>query len=94
MNRRLPAFSEGFARAEEKYWIAHQASLIVIGTLHPNPTFPWFDRWHFAGMIDVDEVLFGPRPPTRIEYRFVCPYAMWDWRALPHFPSSFRAKGI
>ena len=28
------------ARNEEKYWIAHEASLIVIGTLHPNPSFP------------------------------------------------------
>lgn len=27
------------ARSEEEYWIAHEASLIVIGTLHPNPSF-------------------------------------------------------
>jgi hypothetical protein len=33
----------GLARAEEKYWIARQASLIVVGTLHPQLTFPWLD---------------------------------------------------
>ena len=62
----------GFAAAEEKYWIAHEASLIVVGTLHPYPTFPWFDGWHLTGTIDVEEVLFGPQPGAHIVYRFVC----------------------
>jgi hypothetical protein len=83
------------ARGEAKYWIAHEASLIVIGTLHPNPSFPWFDGWHLTGTIDVDEVLFGPRPAAHIDYRFVCPYASCgDWRLLPDFSASFKAKGI
>jgi len=82
-----------FARGEEKYWIAHQASLIVLGTLRPNPTFPWFDGWHITGTIDVDEVLFGPRPPAHIDYRSVCPYALCgDWRALPSVLAFLRAK--
>jgi hypothetical protein len=85
----------GLARAVEKYWIAHEASLIVVGTLHPNPTFPWFDGWHFTGTIDVDEVLFGPRPPAQIDYRFVCPYALCnDWRSTTQSTASFKAKGI
>jgi len=85
----------GLARAVEKYWIAHEASLIVVGTLRPNPTFPWFDGWHFTGTIDVDEVLFGPRPPRQLDYRFVCPYAFYqDWRSLPQFAALFKAKGI
>jgi hypothetical protein len=82
------------ARGEEKHWIAHEASLIVVGTLHPNVTVPWLDGCHFTGTIDVDEVLFGPHPAAHIDYRFVCQYA-WcqNWRLL-HFPAFFRTKGM
>ena len=31
--------------ATEKYWIAHEASLIVVGTLRPKLAYPWFDGW-------------------------------------------------
>jgi hypothetical protein len=82
------------ARSEEKHWIAHEASLIVVGTLHPHITFPWLDGWHFTGTIDVDEVLFGSRPGAHIDYRFVCKYAWCRTGPLPSFPSFYRAKGI
>jgi hypothetical protein len=42
---------------------------IVVGTLHPYPIFPWFDGWHLNGTIEVDEVLFGTKPPGPITYR-------------------------
>jgi hypothetical protein len=89
----LVLFSERHAAAVEKYWIAHEASLIVVGTLHPQLTFPWLDGWHYVGMIDVDEVLFGPRPPATLTYRFVCPYGYCQtlWARLPAF---YRAKGM
>ena len=83
----------GPACAVEKYWIAHEASLIVVGTLHPDFTLPWLDGWHFTGTIDVDEVLFGPRPSATLTYRFVCPYAYCHTWWAP-FPGFYRAKGM
>ena len=84
----------GPARAEAKYWIAQQASLIVVGTLHPQITFPWFDGWHYVGMINVDEVLFGPRPPATLPYRFVCPYGYCQTWWAPGLPAFYRGKGM
>lgn len=89
----VTVLTAGRASAVEKYWIAHEASLIVVGTLHPQLTFPWLDGWHYVGMIDVDEVLFGPRLTAKLTYRFVCPYdycQTW-WARLPAF---YRAKGM
>jgi hypothetical protein len=83
----------GPARAVEKYWIARQATLNVVGTLHPQLTFPWLDGWHYTGTIDVDEVLFGPRPPATLTYRFVCPYGYCHTWWAP-FPAFYRAKGM
>lgn len=69
--------------ATEKYWIVHEASLIVVGTLHSYPVFPWFDGWHLDGTIAVDEVLFGSKPPVPITYRWTCKYSVCnDWRGL------------
>jgi hypothetical protein len=87
-------FSEGHAAAVEKYWIAHEASLIVVGTLHPQITFPWLDGWHYVGTIDVDEVLFGSRPPAKLTYRFVCPYGYCQTWWAPGLPAFYRAKGM
>jgi hypothetical protein len=86
--------ASGLTRAEEKYWIAHQADLIVIGTMHPNFTFPWLDGWHLTGTIDVEEVLFGPPQPSHITYRFVCEYAWCRNWPPPRFDAFFREKGI
>jgi hypothetical protein len=84
----------GPARAEEKYWIARQASLIVVGTLHPQLTFPWLDGWHYVGTIDVDEVLFGSRPPAKLTCPFVCPYGYCQTWWAPGLPAFYRAKGM
>ena len=73
----------GFLNTTEKYWIAHEAELIVVGTLRPRPPFPWFDGWHITGTIDVDEVLLGSRPAGPIAYRWTCSYSLCrDWLAI------------
>jgi len=90
----VPLLTAGHASAVEKYWIAHEESLIVVGTLHPQLIFPWLDGWHYVGTIDVDEVLFGPRPPAMLTYRFVCPYGYCQTRWAPGLPAFYRAKGM
>ena len=82
------------ACAVEKYWIADEATLIVVGTLHPHPTFPWFDGWHLTGTIDVDEVLIGARPPGRIAFEYVCGYSWCRNWPPPAFTGNLTAKGI
>jgi hypothetical protein len=76
-------------RAVEKYWIAHEAQLIVVGTYRPGFTFPWFDGWHLTGTIDIDEVLYGPSLTGRLNYRFV---SKWDC-TRPYWPPP-RLDGI
>ena len=68
--------------AVEKYWIVHEASLIVVGTLHSYPIFPWFDGWPLDDTIEADEVVFRTKPPGPIAYRWT-KYSMCNnWRAL------------
>src|SRR5260370_34587427 len=80
--------------AEEKYSKAQEASLIVVGTLRPNPTFPWFDGWHLTGTIDIAEGLFSPRTARQIVYRFVCEYAACRNWPPPRFTGNLTAKAI
>jgi hypothetical protein len=88
-------FTSGKTLAVEKYWIAHEATLIVVGTLHPGRTFPWFDGWHMSGTIDVEDVLFGPRVVGRIDYRLVLPFGEVTQRwPPPRFAPFFTAKGL
>jgi hypothetical protein len=83
----------GTAKATEKYWIVHEATRIVTGTLRSSPVFPWFDGLHLNGTIEVDEVVFGVKPPGPIKYRWLEKYPQSpmsiDWRSvlsgLPHF---------
>jgi hypothetical protein len=94
----LLLMTTGVLNAAEKYSIVRSASLIVIGTLHSYPYFPWFDGWHFVdGTIEVDEVVLGTKPPGPTAYRWTCKYSMCnDWRA-PIFrglPSMFKEKGM
>jgi hypothetical protein len=88
----------GTLNATEKYWVVHEARLIVVGTLHPNPIFPWLDGCHLNGIIDVDEVLFGIKPPSSITYRWSFKYPpsplYIDWRALFGLPSYLKEKGM
>jgi len=83
--------------ATEKYSIVRSATLIVVGTLHSYPIFPWFDGWHLDGTIEVDEVILGSKPPGPLDYRWTCKYSVCnDWRA-PIFrglPSMFEEKGM
>src|SRR5947199_8177559 len=59
--------------AAEKYEIAKNADLVVVGYLRKPWSFPWFDGWHFLGSIHVDEVLSGTTSPGQeLSYRFVC----------------------
>lgn len=82
-------------KAVEKHWIAHEAQTILVGTLTPNQTIPWFDGWHMNGVITVDDILFGDRLPTRINLRFVC-----KWEGLcqrwppPQYPKVFTQRGL
>ena len=81
--------------AEEKYWIAREADLVVIGTVHQGATFPWIDGWHVSGTVEIAETLYGPRVPRVIEYRFLC-----RWNALcrswppPRFARISPPRGI
>lgn len=89
----------GTLNATEKYWIVHEASLIVVGTLHPYPMFPWLDGWHLNGTIDVDEVLLGTKPPGPITYRWSdkypkSPFSI-DWRfVFSGLPPYLKEKGM
>ena len=88
-------FTAGIAPATERYWIVHEATLIVVGTLHPQPTFPWFDGWHMSGTIDVEEIVFGPHVGGHIDYRAVLPFNEVTQRwPPPKLPPFFTAKGM
>jgi hypothetical protein len=90
----LLAFSDP-CRATERSWLIHEADLIVVGKLHPNATLPWFDGWHLSGRVEVEEVLFGPRNESSINYRYPGPsswkYPFWP---PPHFPDEFLTKRL
>lgn len=95
----LLLLASGPLNATEKYWIVHEAKLIVVGTLHPHPTFifPWFDGWRIEGTIDVEEVLFGDKTAGPIPYQWTCNYSRCnDWRAVfsSRIPPIFREKGL
>lgn len=83
----------GQSSAIEKYWAAHEATLIVVGTMHPGPTFPWFDGWHLTGTIAVDEVLYGHLASREIKFRLVCNCPCDPWPPL-RLPRQFMEKGL
>jgi hypothetical protein len=60
------------AVATEKYWIAHEAELIILGTYHHNWSYPWFDGWRVSGRLDVDEVLFGRVVTRQVDLPLEC----------------------
>ena len=91
--------STGPARATEKYWAAHEAELIVVGTLRPMHGYPWFDGWHMGGTIAVHEVLYGTAPGTALEFRDVwkwpSPPLHVDWRGLlAGYPEFMTREGL
>ena len=75
--------------ASEKYWIARDAQLVVVGTVHQEWAVPWIDGWHISGTIQVNEMLYGPRVGERIQYRFVC-----GWAALCRLLASTEAGDV
>jgi hypothetical protein len=82
----LLLMTTGALNATEKYSIVHEASLVVVGTLHSYPIFPWFDGGHLNGTIEVDEVLFGTKPSGPVAYRWTCKYSICnDPRAIFSF---------
>jgi hypothetical protein len=90
----LLAFSDP-GRATELSGIIREADLIVVGKLHPNATLPGFDGWHLSGRVEVEEVLFGPRSESSINYRLPGP-SSWRYPFWPplHFPDEFLTKRI
>jgi hypothetical protein len=84
------------AEATEKYWIAHEAQLIVVGTLHPGRGFWWTDGWHETGTITVNEVLHGQAPSNQIDFRLTirCYSPWWNrWRPT-HFLDQFSDRSL
>lgn len=84
------------AAATEKYWIAHEAQLIVVGTFQPGRGFWWLDGWHETGTITVNEVLYGRAPAGQINFRLTirCYMPWWNrWRAS-HFMSQFTDRSL
>ncbi|MFN7998010.1 MAG: hypothetical protein U0Q18_30600 [Bryobacteraceae bacterium] len=84
------------AAATEKYWIAHEAQLIVVGTFHPGRGFWWLDGWHETGTITVTEVLYGRAPAEQIQFRLTirCYMPWWNrWRPW-HFMNQFTDRGL
>jgi hypothetical protein len=81
-------------RATERDWIARQAQIVIIGTLHASPTFPWFDGWHGSGVIIVDEVLYGGDLPRQIDLRFVCKWRYCEWWPRPHYDKVVMQTGL
>jgi hypothetical protein len=81
--------------ATDKYWMAHEAELVVVGTFRQGFTYPWIDGWHVAGTVEVDETLLGPPTGHLIKYRYVC---RWDvlcrYLPPPRFRPFFTEKGI
>ena len=62
-----------FAFGTEKYSIASQAELVVVGKIENVTAYPWFGGWRFAGDIVPREVLFGRTDlGASIPYEFVC----------------------
>ena len=84
------------AEATEKYWIAHEAQLIVVGKFLPGRGFWWTDGWHETGTITVNEVLYGQPPSNQIAFRLTirC-YSPWWNRWLPtHFMNQFSDRSL
>jgi hypothetical protein len=73
------------AAATEKYWIAREAELVVVGTYHHRLAYPWIDGWHVSGRLDVDEVLFGGVLTHQIDYHLICRWSAGcrRWTAPP-----------
>ena len=84
------------AAATEKYWIAHEAQLIVVGRFQPGSGFWWLDGWHETGTISVTEVLYGRAPAGQIGFRLTirCYMPWWNrWRPS-HFMNQFTDRGL
>src|SRR4051794_39430783 len=81
--------------ATEKHWIAHEAQVIVVGTLTKTATYPWVDGWHVTGVIRVEETLYGGTVPRQINFLFVCRWnSLCQWWPPPKLPSMFKERGL
>jgi hypothetical protein len=84
------------AAATERYWIAHEAQLIVVGTFQPGRGFWWLDGWHETGRITVKEILYGQAPAKQINFRFTirCYMPWWNrWRSW-HLLNQYTDGGL
>ena len=82
------------AAATDKFWIAHEAQLIIIGRFHEQWVYPWVDGWHVAGTLDVEEILFGAPVPKSVNYRLVCRLAACRTWPPPRITALFGDHGI
>jgi hypothetical protein len=84
------------AAATEKYWIAHNAQLIVAGTFQPGRGFWWLDGWHETGTMSVDEVLYGRVPAGQLNFRLTirCAFPWWNRWWPSHFMNQFTDRGL
>jgi hypothetical protein len=92
----LFSYTVSSAAATEKYSIAHEAELIVIGTFQPGRGFWWLDGWHETGTITVNEVLYGRPPAGPIDFRLTirCYSPWWNrWRPA-HYMNQFTSSGL
>jgi hypothetical protein len=77
-----------FLLGVEKYWVAHEAELIVVGHFHPGLRFPWFTGYYLSGTISIEEVLYGhvTASPVRYQTFIPCGFPMQcDYRGLVTF---------
>jgi hypothetical protein len=84
------------AVATEKYWIAHEAQLIVVGSFQLGRGFWWLDGWHETGTITLNEVLYGRARAGQINFRLTirCYMPWWNrWRPS-HFMNQFTDRGL
>lgn len=81
--------------APEKHVIAHEAEYIIVGTLDPDPVFPWLDGWHMNGVITVHEILYGDRLPEKIRFRCVLEWRyLKPWWPPPRYTKVFSQKAL
>jgi hypothetical protein len=88
------------AGATEKYWVAHEAQLIAVGTFNPDRGFWWTDGWHETGTITINEVLYGKAPSNQVAFRLTirCYSPWWNrWRPshfMTQLMSQFGSTGL
>lgn len=76
------------ASGMEKWWPAHEAELIAVGTLRSVHWSPSLNGLHVRGWIEISEILYGSERSRRLEFDdFICAWtgpSRCDLRAILH----------